>query len=190
MMGRTPATWAGAASRRVGRTISAGRGDYLVSYAYDDGNVSGTAAKYVHLTQVTYPGGLRGVLQLRDHRHRGGGRATDNIATDGSGGGQLAQYTYLGAGTIVQVDHPRSPGASTLTYKGAAGKYPGFDRVGRVVWQKWTGTGRTGCMDRYFYGYDKGSNRVWRAERQVWHESTNSMAANGMRGTSTTVSAA
>jgi hypothetical protein len=40
-----------------------------------------------------------------------------------------AQYTYLGAGTIVQVDHPAVYGGLTLTY-GSAGAYTGFDRFG------------------------------------------------------------
>jgi RHS repeat-associated protein len=81
---------------------------------------------------------------------------------------RYARYTYLGAGTIVQVDHPAVSGGLVLTYKGVNdGSYPGFDRFGRVVWQNWTNTATGMSKDRYFYGYDRASNRLWRAERRV-----------------------
>ncbi len=169
--------WGGVKRSRQQHDDATGENSPHVDYLYADG-ASGPAAKYVHLAQVTYPGPSTSRAVSYNVSTTGIGAAVgqlNNIATDGSGGGQFAQYTYLGAGTIVQVDHPSVPGGFALTYKGAAGRYPGFDRVGRVVWQKWTGNGPEGCIDRYFYGYDKGSNRVWRAERQVWHESTNSM---------------
>jgi len=87
----------------------------------------------------------------------------DNLSASG-GTPVYAQYTYLGASTIVQVAHPAVSGGLTLTYKGAAaGSYAGFDRFGRIVWQKWSADSTV--VARYFYGYNRNSNRLWRADR-------------------------
>ena len=45
------------------------------------------------------------------------------------------------------------------------GDYSGFDRFGRVVWQKWQNAAGSSVLDRTFYGYDRNSNRLWRADR-------------------------
>jgi RHS repeat-associated protein len=158
--------WGGVKTSWQDHAGTAGSGDPSVQYAYADG-ASGTAAKFVRLSSVTYPGpatpwtvyyNYPSNAGIGDHLSR-----LDNMADDSGGTTKYAAYTYLGSGTIVQVSRP----GSTLTYKGGAGKYPGFDRLGRVVWQKWRGNEPVeGVIDRYFYGYDRGSNRIWRAERQ------------------------
>jgi hypothetical protein len=74
-----------------------------------------------------------------------------------------AAYTYLGDGAIVATTHPAVSGGLTLSY-GAAGNYAGWDQFGRVIQQKWT-TGSDGSgtlLDGYAYGYDLGSNRLYR----------------------------
>lgn len=85
----------------------------------------------------------------------------DNIA-DGSGEGRTkyADYTYLGAGTMVKAVHPAVSGGLELTY-GTGGTYGGFDRFGRIIDQKWQNTAAT-VKDRYTYGYDRNSNRLYR----------------------------
>jgi len=70
-----------------------------------------------------------------------------------------AQYTYLGASTIVQVAHPAVDGNLVLSY-GTGGTYAGWDRFGRVVQQTWTVDGS--AVDSYAYGYDLNSNRLYR----------------------------
>jgi hypothetical protein len=55
-------------------------------------------------------------------------------------------------------------------YQGTAGTYAGFDRFGRVVDQKWK-NGAATVIDRYQYGYDCDSNRLWR-ENVLTHSST------------------
>ena len=75
---------------------------------------------------------------------------------------KFAEYTYLGAGTIVKVGHPAVPGGLDLVY-GSGGTYPGLDRFGRVVDQTWQDTGGTPAVkDRYTYRYDYNSNRLYR----------------------------
>ena len=56
------------------------------------------------------------------------------ITDESPGGDDFAQYTYLGAGTIVNTAHPDVTGGLNLTY-GAGGTYNGLDRFGRGdVW--------------------------------------------------------
>jgi len=55
-----------------------------------------------------------------------------------------------GGNTVAELDY----------YQGAAGTYAGFDRFGRVQDQKWTDG--TDPIDRYGYGYDANSNRLYR----------------------------
>ena len=136
--------------------------DPSVQYAYED-DPTDNKAKYVRLDYVTYPnsravnynyaaGGVGGALSR-----------LENIADDDNGTHKYAAYTYLGAGTIVEIDHPAiTTNGLKLTYKGASGglRYPGFDRFGRTVWQSWKKADDTD-LDRYFYGYDRASNRIW-----------------------------
>lgn len=81
----------------------------------------------------------------------------------------LADYTYLGLGTVVVAASPQ-PG-SQLTYIQQTGdthantdggdQYTGFDRFGRVIDQYWLKPG-TGDLERIQYGFDRASNRQWR----------------------------
>jgi len=79
----------------------------------------------------------------------------------------LEDYTYLGLSTVVMRSHAQAN--STLTYllqapllSGDAGdQYNGLDRFGRVVDQRWI-NGNGTSLDRFTYGYDRNSNRLWR----------------------------
>ncbi|MBE3135039.1 MAG: hypothetical protein IMZ55_16350, partial [Acidobacteria bacterium] len=142
-----------------------------VEYAYADGGEGDDTAEYVRLKCLEYPNGRRvhytypasgigSMLSRLDEIVPDDGGSPDMTA-----GREYAQYTFLGAGTVVQVSHPAVDGGLTLSYKSAsAGVYPGFDRFGRVRWQPWKKTDGT-VLDRYFYGYDRAGNRTWRAER-------------------------
>lgn len=132
-----------------------GVGTPAVQYAYEDGAVSGEA-KFVRLRSVTYPSG-RTVYYNYD------GTAVNRLASvsdDSSATTKLADYTYLGADTVVQVAHPEVTGGLTLSF-GASGTYAGWDRFGRVVDQAWKTTGGT-ALDRFEYAYDRASNRTSR----------------------------
>jgi len=81
---------------------------------------------------------------------------------------------YLGLGSVVQRTHPKfgaPPVNIGLTYtkqgaepNGDAGdKYTGLDRFGRVVDQRWTSSDAVSSpLDRFQYGYDRDSNRLYR----------------------------
>jgi YD repeat-containing protein len=92
------------------------------------------------------------------------------LADDNSGsvGTHLEDYSYLGLSTVVKRAHAQ-PGVD-LTYidpLGATGdagdKYTGLDRFGRVVDQRWlVSNSTTNYADRFQYGFDRDSNRLYR----------------------------
>ena len=140
-----------------------GTGTPAVDYGYSDGASSGEA-KYVRLTSVTYPGpGTRRAV-YSNYSSSGVGSVLsrlDHFADDSSGTTKYALYTYLGAGTIVRVEHPAVTNGLTLSY-GTGGTYSGLDRFGRIIDQKWTNSAGTTTFDEYQYGYDRGGNRVYK----------------------------
>ncbi len=73
----------------------------------------------------------------------------------------LAQYSYLGLGTIVIEDY-QEPDVKLDYFGGTSGTYAGFDRFGRVVDQKWYDYGASAIRDQYTYGYDRADNRKYR----------------------------
>ncbi len=79
----------------------------------------------------------------------------------GSPGSVLAQYTWLGLGTMVVEDF-QQPQVKLDYFGGSSGTYAGFDRFGRVVDQKWYDYGAAAVRDRYTYGHDRASNRTYR----------------------------
>jgi len=88
--------------------------------------------------------------------------ALSNAATRAVEDEVYAAYAYNGAGRIV-LETQKNAGSTVAEldyYQGTAGTYAGFDRFGRVVDQKWH-TGGT-VKDRYGYGYDPNSNRLYR----------------------------
>jgi hypothetical protein len=80
----------------------------------------------------------------------------------------LEGLDYLGLATVVRRSHPQ-PGVD-LTYikqsgesNGDAGdQHTGLDRFGRVVDQRWIKTSDGSHTDRFKYGYDRDSNRLYR----------------------------
>ena len=86
----------------------------------------------------------------------------------------LNMFAIVDLGTIdVQLDRSASSDGARLysPYTGNPGKYPGFDRFGRVVKHMWVdGSFTTGTGDNpnvppivaYDYGYDESSNRTFR----------------------------
>ncbi|NLX57906.1 MAG: hypothetical protein GXY74_02325, partial [Phycisphaerae bacterium] len=159
----------------TGAAVTSGTESPKVQYAYEDG-ASGGVAQYVRLKKVTYPNGREvyynyandtdGLTaqeeigwRLNRVRTIASAEAGTTALADSA---KFAEYTYLGAGTIVKVGHPAVPGGLDLVY-GSGGTYPGLDRFGRVVDQTWQDTGGTPTVkDRYTYRYDYNSNRLYR----------------------------
>ena len=129
-----------------------------VLYTYEDGAVEGKA-KYVRLDMVTYPDGLEVCYNYPEEGVGAVLSRLENIAADDSGTEVFVRYTYLGAGTIVTVEHPEVTGGLTLSY-GAAGTYGGWDRFGRIIVQNWTNGAATTDFEKLTYTYDHASNRT------------------------------
>ena len=73
----------------------------------------------------------------------------------------LAEYTYLGAGTMV-VENYVQPQVKLDYFGGTSGTYAGFDNLGRVVQQLWYDYGTSANRDKFTYGYNRASNRIYR----------------------------
>ncbi len=133
-----------------------------VGYNFDDSSSGGRYTKRLRPTSLRYPNG-----RLVHYTYGDSGSIADAmnridaIKDDDSGspGDTLAQYTYVGAGTIVVEDYVEPD--VKLDYVGD-GSYSGFDRFGRVVDQKWYDYGASAVRDQYTYGYDRASNRLYR----------------------------
>lgn len=126
-----------------------------VQYSYDS---------LARLETVTYPDDSRVVR----YDYGTAGEMNDRLSrveaiTNGADTETYAEYSYLGAGTIVTVEHPDVSGGLTLDY-GADGS-AGWDEFGRVTNQTWdnelTGEDHV-TFDDFAYTYDRASNRLTR----------------------------
>jgi len=132
-----------------------------VQYAYSE--MAG-GANHSRLTSMTYPNGMA----LTSNYASGLDTTISRLSSLSSGGTTLESYSYLGLGTVVVRAHPE-PGVN-LTYvkqsgesNGDAGdQYTGLDRFDRVVDQRWRKTSDGTHTDRFGYGYDRDSNRLYR----------------------------
>jgi RHS repeat-associated protein len=131
---------------------------------YDTTAASGQYTQGLRPISVRYPNGR--LVHLTYGSSGGTGDAlarVESIKADsgGSPGTSLADYTYLGAGTIVVEDYAQ-PDVKLNYDSGTAGTYAGFDRFGRVVDHLWYDYGASANRDRFAYGYDRASNRLYR----------------------------
>ena len=133
-----------------------------VEYAYDSG---GSSSNEIRLNQLTYPNGRTigygfGTSgEMSDYLSR-----VEAINATSSGTTTLAQYLYLGAGMVIRITNPE-PGIWLDLWGGTSGTFAGIDQFGRVIDQRWQNNIATtpGDIDRYKYGYDQNSNRLWKA---------------------------
>jgi len=133
-----------------------------VQYSYADGSNN-----TVRPTGITYPDGRE---LTYDYPSGSVSDAASRIASliDDNGSTHLADYSYLGRDTFVEVDYHDVELRYTLV--GTAGGidpdtgdiYRGLDRFGRVKDSYWRDDGRSDDADRIKYGYDRAGNRTWR----------------------------
>jgi RHS repeat-associated protein len=127
-----------------------------VQYAYDTG---GSSSNEIRLNQLTYPNGRAVSYNFASGMDSILNRITsisDTIAT-------LAEYTYLGAGTVVRITYAQ-PSVWLDLWGGTSGTFNGLDQFNRIIDQRWQNsiTGTPADIDRYKYGYDLNSNRQWK----------------------------
>jgi RHS repeat-associated protein len=132
-----------------------------VQYAYSQ--MSG-GANHSRLISMTYPNGR----VLNYNYNTGVDDTISRLSSLSDSSATLESYSYLGLSIVVKRSHPQ-PGVD-LTYIKQAGesngdagdKYTGLDRFGRVVDQRWLVTATGTHTDRFQYGYDRNSNRLYR----------------------------
>jgi RHS repeat-associated protein len=135
-----------------------------VQYNRDTAASSGLYTNRLRLASVRYPNGrllhtTYGTSgEIGDLLDRAASLNADN---SGSPGDAIAEYSYLGHGTIVKEDYPQ-PDVRLDYDTGTAGEYAGLDRFGRIVDQLWYDYGANTSRDQYTYGYDRASNRLYR----------------------------
>ena len=133
-----------------------------VGYAYADGS-----ANTVRRTALTYPNGR--VISLD---YGASGSISDALSrldsiVDVAPSTTLASFAYLGVDTTVQLSYPEPGVRLTLIGSPAddgGNQYVGLDLFGRLVDQRWTNAAATSDLERVQYGYDRASNRMWRAK--------------------------
>jgi RHS repeat-associated protein len=141
-------------------TVSAGTPQ--VQYGYENGS-----ANTIRQTTLTYPDG-----RVLTYGYGAGGSTDDNagrvasITDDDST--QLVAYEYLGLGSFVETQYPQPDVRNTLISIPPANDpdtgdiYSGLDRFSRVKDCRWYNDTTSSDVDRFQYGYDRASNRLWR----------------------------
>ncbi len=135
-----------------------------VGYNYDESNSGGEFTKGLRPTSMRYPNGrlihytYGSAASDADNLNRLNAIKDDNA---GSPGNTISSYAYIGRSMIVIEDY-EEPDVRLDYHGGTSGMYAGFDRFDRVVDQRWYDYGSSADVDRYKYGYDRASNRLWR----------------------------
>ena len=135
-----------------------------VGYNYDTTVSASEYTKGLRPTSVRYPN-----ARLVHRTYGSSGSPADALGrveaikddSGGSPGTSFSDYSYLGAGTIVVEDYTQ-PDVKLNYDSGTAGTYAGFDRFGRVVDHLWYDYGASADRDRFTYGYDRASSRLYR----------------------------
>ena len=133
-----------------------------VEYYFDTTTSGDEYTRGLRPTSLRYPNGRRvhftygAADSMADVLNR-----LDAIQDDSGGGlgDVLASYSYLGLGTIVVEDYRQPDVRLEYFFDGA---YSGWDRFGRVVDQRWYDYGASADRDRFTYGYDRASSRLYR----------------------------
>ncbi|MBS0208875.1 MAG: RHS repeat-associated core domain-containing protein [Planctomycetes bacterium] len=126
-----------------------------VDYSYADGS-----ANTVRPTSLVYPNG-----RTTTYGYGTSGGDNDRISrvqnlADVASGVTLANYTYLGLSSFVQVNYPQPSVTYNLATGSGAAPYLGLDPFGRVVNCLWTNASST--TEQVLYGYNRLSSRIWR----------------------------
>lgn len=137
-----------------------------VQYGYTDGS-----ANTIRPTTVTYPNGR--VLTYGYGTTNGIDDAVSRVSSlvdDDVSATHLADYSFVGMGAYVVVDYTEPDVKYTLVDLSGTNDpdtgdiYSGWDRFGRVKDCRWYDDGNSTDTVRLKYGYDRASDRLWRAD--------------------------
>ncbi len=142
-----------------GGAVNAGT-SLKVQYAYADGS-----SNTIRLTKMTYPDGRE-----LNYDYGSAGSSDDALSRvasliDDDGSTRLVDYSYLGAGAIIQADYVQPDVRCDLAHGAGADLYDGpMDRFGRVNDLLWYDYGSSAELLRFKHGYDRAGNRLYREE--------------------------
>jgi RHS repeat-associated protein len=132
-----------------------------VAYTYSE--MSG-GANHSRLVSMTYPNG-----RVINYNYGSGLNSTiSRLDSMSDTSGTLESYSYLGLDTVVRRAHALSGIDQTFIKlatesNGDAGdQYIGLDRFDRIVDHRWQKTSDNTFTDRFQYGHDRNSNRLYR----------------------------
>jgi RHS repeat-associated protein len=128
-----------------------------VQYSYDSG---ASNSNEIRLNGLVYPNGR----VLTYNFASGVDSSLNRVTSISDTSATLAGYAYLGLGTVVRITYPQ-PEAWLDLWGGTSGTFNGLDQFNRVTDQRWQNsiTGTPADIDRYQYGYDQDSNRLYKA---------------------------
>jgi len=140
-----------------------------VRYEYADGS-----ANTIRPTWMVYPDGREQNYSYGDAN--GINDAASRVASylDDDGTSHLVDYSYLGAGSIVEAAEPEPEVLYTLVGTDGGNDpdtgdiYRGLDRFGRVKDLVWRDEGAATDAVRIQHGYDRAGNRLWRKDPVVF----------------------
>jgi RHS repeat-associated protein len=123
-------------------------------------NSRASTSDEIRLNGMTYPNGR----QVNYNFASGMDSTLNRVTSISDSSATLASYTYLGLATVVRITYPQ-PSIWLDLWGGTSGTFNGLDLFGRITDQRWQKgiTGTPTDIDRYQYGYDLNSNRLWKA---------------------------
>jgi RHS repeat-associated protein len=128
-----------------------------VQYAYDSG---ASSSNEIRLSSLTYPN-----TRVVSYNFASGMDASlSRVTSISDTSATLASYTYLGLATVIRITYPQ-PSVWLDLWGATSGTLSGLDPFNRVIDQRWQNsiTGTPSDIDRYQYGYDQNSNRLYKA---------------------------
>jgi RHS repeat-associated protein len=137
----------------------------VVQYEYADGGIN-----TIRQTAMTYPNGR--ILRYDYGSFGGINDAISRIVSliDDDVTTHLADYSFVGLNQCVVVDYAEPDVKYTLVDQAGANDpdtgdiYSGWDRFGRTKDCRWYDYGNSNDIVRMQYGYDRASDRLWRAD--------------------------
>ncbi len=139
-----------------------------VGYNFDTSASAGEFTKGLRPTSLRYPDG-----RLVHSTYGTSGSISDAVNriaaikedSGGSPGNSLAEYSYLGDNTFVQVDYPEPDLRFDLAHGTGSDPYDGpLDRFGRLTDLLWYDYGSSTDAVRIQHGYDRAGSRTYRED--------------------------